>query len=76
MFSCCLPNSDVGFVLAQRLHAAIQPDWLVCKYFFEPLYLKREACTNVELLCTFLHKRSTFFSNTEKLQNVWWGAGK
>ncbi len=26
------------------------------------------------MLCTFLHKRSTNISNTEKLKNVWWGA--
>ncbi len=26
------------------------------------------------MLCTFLHKRSTNFSNAEKLKNVWWGA--
>ncbi len=28
------------------------------------------------MLCTFLHKRSPNFSNTEKLKNVWWGAGE
>ncbi len=27
-------------------------------------------------MCTFLHKRSTNFSNTEKLKNVWWEAGE